>query len=466
MENRYVCQTTAIQVSTVAEEKYVFKPETKRWLLIVLAAGILLTALGLFMAMQGGHESHGGSEGHATAVAESMVASTTAVPPQHEEGIAEEHHGSPTWLKRLYADLWFNNIIFIGLGLIGLFFVAVQFAAAVGWSAGMKRVPLAMGSWLPIAAVLTLAMWFLMKADLFHWTHADLYEKGGADYDKILDGKSGYFYWPGEAGGFPIFYIARMLVFFAMWYIFLVWIRREMRAEDLDADKKHWYKARRFSTFFIIFFAISSSVASWDWIMSIDPHWFSTMNGWYTFASWWVTGLASITLLVLFLKGQGYLKVVNSNHLHDLGKFVFAFSIFWTYIWFGQFLLIYYANMPEETVYFINRMHTAPYSWIFYLTLIFNFVLPFLMFMTRDSKRHTSTLKVVCSVVLIGHWFDFYNMVSPGVVKEAGTVGFLEVGVTLIFVAAFLWVTLQSLSRMPLIGRNHPMLEESLHHHI
>ncbi len=119
--------------------------------------------------------------------------------------------------------------------------------------------------------------------------------------------------------------------------------------------------------------------------MSIDTHWFSTMFGWYMFASWWVTGLAFITLVVVFLKDAGYLKIVNANHLHDLGKFVFAFSIFWTYIWFGQFLLIYYANIPEETVYFIERMKTAPYSWIFFANLFLNFVLPFLLFMTSHG---------------------------------------------------------------------------------
>jgi len=207
-------------------------------------------------------------------------------------------------------------------------------------------------------------------------------------------------------------------------------------------------------------------VAAWDWVMSIDTHWYSTMFGWYVFASWWVTGLAFITLIVAHLKSAGYLKIVNANHLHDLGKFIFAFSIFWTYIWFGQFLLIYYANIPEETVHFIERMHTSPYSWIFYTNLILNFVLPFLLFMTRDSKRQLSTLKLVCPIVLIGHWFDFYNMVTPGVMQEQGGLGFLEIGATLIFLAAFFFVLLGSLSRMPLIGRNHPMLEESLHHHI
>ncbi|MDH5400759.1 MAG: quinol:cytochrome C oxidoreductase, partial [Cyclobacteriaceae bacterium] len=203
-----------------------------------------------------------------------------------------------------------------------------------------------------------------------------------------------------------------------------------------------------------------------DWVMSIDPHWFSTMFGWYVFASWWVTGLAFITLSTAILKKNGYLKMINANHLHDLGKFVFAFSIFWTYIWFSQFLLIYYVNIPEETVYFIQRLTTSPYSWIFFVNLIFNFLLPFLLFMTRDSKRQISLLMLVCPIVLVGHWFDFYLMINPGVMKEQGGVGFMEIGMTLLFGAAFIYVMLSNLSKVPLVAKNHPFMEESLHHHI
>src|SRR5438046_8323061 len=128
-----------------------------------------------------------------------------------------------------------------------------------------------------------------------------------------------------------------MVIFFGLWYMFFMQIKKEMLAEDIDGSVDHWFKARKLSAIFLVIFAVSSSVSAWDWVMSIDPHWFSTMMGWYVFASWWVTGLAAITLVVAFLKDAGYLKVVNANHLHDLGKFIFEFSIFWTYIWFRLF---------------------------------------------------------------------------------------------------------------------------------
>lgn len=448
----------------IAEEKYEFSPEAKKKILIVGIVGIVLFILGIFLAMNsGGH----GEEHASVALTSKMVASAdqgAAAEVTHEA--VEEHHGSPVWLKRVYASLWQNNVFFTGLGIIGLFFVAIQYAAQAGWSAPIKRIPLAMGHWIPISGILMLVLWFVVKADVFHWTHHDLYVAGGATYDKIIDGKSGYFFWPMESGSFPLFFVLRMVAFFGLWYLFFVWIKREMLAEDINGGTAHWTKARSLSAIFLVIFAVSSSIAAWDWVMSIDTHWFSTMMGWYVFASWWVTGLAFITLVVAYLKEGGLLKMVNANHLHDLGKFVFAFSIFWTYIWFSQFLLIYYANIPEETVYFVTRINNSPYSWIFYTNLILNFVLPFLLLMTRDAKRHMSMLKVVCPIVIVGHWFDFFNMVTPGVMQQNGSLGFIEIGLAMVFFAAFLFVTLTALSKVPLVAKNHPMMEESLNHHI
>ncbi len=460
------------------EERYIFKPTLRRNIFILLVAGVAVFGLGLFLAMNS--EGHGeaaghGKEGHASVEATHDMTASLQHETQDEDTSADEHkaeggehHESAGWMKRLFTTLWMNNVFFTGLGIIGLFFVAIQYAAQAGWSSGIKRIPLAMGSWIPYAGILMIILWFVVKGDLFHWSHAGLFDQNSPEFDPIINGKGGFFYWPLAKGTFPAFFMARMVIFFGMWFLFFTWIKREMLQEDLagGVTTTHWLKARKFSTWFLLFFAVSSSVSAWDWVMSIDTHWFSTMFGWYMFASWWVTGLAFITLVVVFLKDAGYLKIVNANHLHDLGKFVFAFSIFWTYIWFGQFLLIYYANIPEETVYFIERMKTAPYSWIFFANLFLNFVLPFLLFMTRDAKRHMTMLKVVCPIVIIGHWLDFFNMVTPGVMHFEGGVGFLEIGTAMIFMSAFLLVVLTALSKMPLFGKNHPMLEESLHHHI
>jgi hypothetical protein len=449
----------------VTEERYVFKPETKRKLYILLAVGVGVFLLGLVLAMSGGgHEASSG--GHATIAGQELVASVQ----QHEAASAGHeatgHHETASWLKRLYTTLWMNNIFFVGIGIIGLFFIAIQYAAQAGWSVGMKRVALAMGTWIPISGILMLILWFVTKHDIFHWTHEYLYNADGGQFDAIINKKAPYFYWPLAAGSFPLFFIFRMVLFFGMWYWFYTMIKKNMLAEDIDPSTSYFFKNKGLSAWFLVFFGASSSIAAWDWVMSIDTHWFSTMFGWYVFASWWVTGLAVITLIVAYLKDAGYLKIVNANHMHDLGKFVFAFSIFWTYIWFSQFLLIYYAHIPEEIVYFVERMKNSPYSWIFYANLILNFALPFLLLMTRDAKRQLSTLKLVCPIIIVGHWFDFFNMVTPGVMKHEGGVGFMEIGIGIIFGAAFLLVVLSNLAKVPLFGKNDPMLEESLHHHI
>jgi len=471
--------------TTVADEQYVFRPETRKKIFWVLGVGVLFFVGGLILSIWEEHsinpeaqvyrngnsyevapekryepETHGGSHDEHAASGEHHAAA------EGEHAAGAEHHESPNWLKRLKSTLWMNNVFFTGLGIIGLFFVAIQYAAQAGWSAGILRIPLAMGNWIPIAGLLMLGLWFFTSHDIFHWTHSYLYDEKGGQYDEIISHKAPFFFFPLAAGSFPLFFILRMVIFFGLWYYFFTVIRKRMLAEDLEASTTFWYKNRVTATWFLIFFAVSSSVAAWDWVMSIDTHWFSTMYGWYVFASWWVSGLAMITLIVALLKEAGYLKVVNSNHLHDLGKFCFAFSIFWTYIWFGQYLLIWYANIPEETVYFIERRFTAPYSWIFYLNLVLNFALPFLLLMTRDAKRHLSMLKVVCPIIIVGHWFDFYNMITPGVMKTTGALGLLEIGTALIFLSVYLLVVLGGLAKIPLVGKNHPMLQESLHHHI
>ncbi|MEP4534558.1 MAG: quinol:cytochrome C oxidoreductase [Cyclobacteriaceae bacterium] len=424
----------------MVDEKFDFTGGTKKNLLIFIGVGIVLTIIGILTVSMGG--------GH------------------HELAVSEEGGHAFHWTQRLFANLWINNVFFTGLAVIGVFFFTIQYAAQAGWSSGIKRIPLSFAAWLPYAGVLMLVIFFASGHSIFHWMSHDVYlpiKEGG---DALIQNKAGYFFWPLHSGGFPFFFVARMVIFFGVWYVLFLKLKSVALSEDLDGGSEKWYKMRKLSAIFLVFFAVSSSMSAWDWVMSIDTHWFSTMFGWYVFASWWVSGLALITLIVVLLKDQGYLSVVNANHLHDLGKFVFAFSIFWTYIWFSQFLLIYYANIPEETIYFFERWKEGPYTSLFFLNLIVNFFLPFLMLMTRDSKRHARILKVVAPIVIIGHWLDFYLMITPGTLKGHGGFGFLELGLMFIYAGAFIFVVLNQLSKMPLVAKNHPMLKESLHHHI
>lgn len=436
----------------MAEEQFQFTAKAKKTLSILAVVGIVLLILGIFSASS---NSHADEAGHAETeqVAESHGEEAHA----SEEHAAEEGHGYH-WSKRIFANLWINNMYFVGLALLGVFFVAIQYVSQAGWSAALIRIPMSFGNWLPIGGILTLAIFLLGGHDIFHWTHEYLYDVNDPRYDAIIAGKEGYLNTP--------FFLARMVVYFVVWYLMFRWIQKKSLEEDLNGSSDYYFKLRGISAGFIVFFAVTSSTSAWDWILSIDTHWFSTMFGWYVFASWWVTALAAITLITVILKEQGYLKIVNTGVLHDLGKFVFAFSIFWTYIWFSQFMLIYYSNIPEETVYFIERLSSDHYSIVFFVNLILNFFFPFLVFMPRDSKRHTVFLKIVTIIVLIGHWFDFYLMITPGVLKENGGFGLLEIGMAIIFGVAFLFVALTGLSKKPLIAKNHPMLKEAEHHHV
>jgi len=191
------------------------------------------------------------------------------------------------------------------------------------------------------------------------------------------------------------------------------------------------------------------------------------MFGWYNFAALWVSGLALITLVIILLRQNGYLSWVTQDHLHSLGQLIFGFSIFWTYVWFAQFLLIYYANLPEEAVYFYRRWEPEFKPW-FWLNIIINFGAPVLLLMSRDAKRLTSRLKWVCIVLLLGHWLDYYMMIMPGTVGAEGRgFSFEEVGTAIGFVGLFVYGMLTALSSFKsLAPKNHPFLEESLHHHI
>jgi hypothetical protein len=202
----------------------------------------------------------------------------------------------------------------------------------------------------------------------------------------------------------------------------------------------------------------------WFWLMSINAHWYSTMYSWYVFASCFVAAIALITLFIVFMKNNGYLELVNREHLHNMGIMIFAFSIFWTYLWFSQFMLIWYANIPEETVYFEPQLHGA-YRGIFWLNLIINFVAPILLLMTRNAKRNYGTMTMMATLILFGHWLDFYMMIFPSISPDHIPFMLADFGIGLGFVGVILLVTGRALTKAPLLARNHPFLKESIIHH-
>ncbi len=372
-------------------------------------------------------------------------------------GLAAITYGFTTNPHRMWANLLVDNFYFMAISLCGTFFVAANYLAQAGWSAVIKRVPEAMGQFLPFAGVFMIIIFFAGGHDLYHWTHKELYNPASPEYDKIIEGKSGWLNMP--------FYSFRLFLYFSVWVLLTFMLRRESMQEDLDGGLKHYNRSMVLSAIFIVFFAVSSSTSAWDFLMSVDTHWFSTLFGWYTFAGLFVTGLTAIALIIIYLKNNNYLQQVNENHLHDMAKYMFAFSVFWAYLWFDQFMLIWYANFPEEVAYFYARWNDG-YKILFIGNFLINFICPFLILMTRDAKRKMRVLQVAGTIILFGHWIDVFLMVMPGTMGKDWGIGIIEIGTFLGFAGLFIWVVLRALSKAPLVAQKHPFLQESYHHHI
>jgi hypothetical protein len=350
---------------------------------------------------------------------------------------------------RIAANLLMNIFYFLGISLIGLFFVAVHAIAESGWQVSVQRIGEAMSSFIPVAGILLLLLFALGGlSSLYEWTHTE-------HLDALLLKKVGYLNVP--------FFMVRFFVYFAGWIILAWLIRKTSLKLDMDGNLYYFNRLRTVSAIFIVFYAITSVTSSFDWLMSIDAHWFSTLYGWYVFSSVLASGTAVIIIFLFMLKRMGYMTQVNSEHVHDLGKYLFGFSIFWAYLWFSQYMLIWYANIPEETIYYYTRLNY--FNNIFFLNLILNLAVPLLLLMTRNSKRMFVVLLPVSVIVFIGHWVDMYQLVMPGVVGKNAGIGLLEIGLTIGFAGLFSLIVFRSLSKAPLVPKNHPFYKESLEYH-
>lgn len=360
--------------------------------------------------------------------------------------------------ERTFLNLLLMSYYFTCVCAAGLFFCAIQYVAQAGWSAGLLRVPQAFAKVLPYASLILV---IVVAAGLFShnlygsWNHAP--GEGGGGGHHFSHSKSVYLS--------PLFFLGRLILFLGAYSIFGLLITKLSVNEDIHGGLKSYDKSIKYSTIFLVIFGFTTPLWAFDTIMSLEAHWFSTMFGWYNFAGMWVSGMAAISIVVVLLRKAGHMPWVKDSHLHNLGIFVFAFSIFWTYIWFAQFLLIYYANIPEETVYFFKRWEGF-YLPLFWLNILINFLAPVLILMSRDAKRKANVLLIVSIILILGHWLDYYMMIMPGTIGEAAGFGIIEVGAILGFAGLFTFSILTSLSKAPLAPKNHPFLEESLNHQI
>ena len=362
----------------------------------------------------------------------------------HAEHVMHQIHNRP------YAALYVAAFFFMMIALGVLAFYAIQYASQAGWSPVLYRVMEAITYYLLPGALIVLLIAIIGDKHIFIWMDPEV-----VAHDEIIQGKSSWLNKP--------WFIIRALIFIGGWSVYRYFSRKFSLAQDNDSGNKYFKLNFRISAAFLVFFIYTESMMSWDWIMSVDPHWFSTLFGWYLLASMLVSGITVIALITIYLKSKGHLDVVNDSHLHDLAKFMFGFSVFWTYLWFSQFMLIWYANIPEEVTYYITRIED--YTIPFFGMIIMNFIFPFLVLINSDYKRIPWFIVMAGIVILVGHYVDVFNMIMPATVVDRWYFGLPEISALAFFSGLFLLIVFYSLSKAPLLVKGNPYIKESENFH-
>jgi len=373
------------------------------------------------------------------------------------KGISSDDHERAIF----WGTLLYNSMFFTMICNACMFFICASTLSMASWYTVLRRVPEALSTMVIIFGSITFLILVYVvlidrNADIYYWLSPD------AKNDHILKGKLGFLN--------PTFFFIWTILTLGLWVILGMRIRSissesDNGPMDEETGKSFIWRNTVTASLFIVWFGLTvGSTLPWLWLMSLDAHWYSTMYSWYTFASTFVSGIALITLWVIYLKNKGYLEYTNEEHLHNLGIYLFAFSIFWTYLWFAQYMLIWYGNIPEETIYFKHRVQ-GPYKGIFFLNLIINFVCPILLLMKKAPKRNYTFMTFMAVLILFGHWIDFYQMVMGSVRKEDGNLSWLDFGIAALFLGLMIFYVPKALAKKPMLPKYNPFLKESIIHH-
>ena len=355
---------------------------------------------------------------------------------------------------RIWANYLIVNYYFLSLSLGAAFFLAIQSISQSGWSAAFKRVPEAMMAYIPIASVFFLLLYFGVH-DLYGWSHGDTVAN-----DPLLQHKSVYLNVP--------FFFLWLIVFFVLWIILTGIMRRISLREDLlnPADQAAvqtlFNKSELFSKIFLFIFAITFSLSAFDWIMSLEAHWYSTIFALKNLVAAFLHGTSILTLIIFILYKRGYFSFLNEYHLHDFARYIFMLSIVWGYFWFAQFMIIWYGNIPEETAYYYIRWNEG-WKVLFFLEIGLNWGIPFLVLLPVKTSRNLTVISIVIFFLIIGQYLDLFMQIIPGTTRML-KFGWMEAGLFLGYAGLFALVVASSLSKARIIPSNHPYLEESLNH--
>ena len=351
--------------------------------------------------------------------------------------------------QRTWANYLLNNYYFLMIALGAAFFVALQYISQAGWSAGFKRGGEAMSGYIPVAAVFFLLIIFGMK-NLYEWSHPEAVAN-----DALIAHKSPYLNVP--------FYYFRLILFFALWILMIWLLRKTSLREDREGGMDLFHKSEHYSKVFIFILAVTVSFSAVDWIKSIDVHWYSTLFALKNFVASFYHGVTILILIVFLLHNKGYFSFLNSYHLHDFSRYIFMLAIVWGYFWFSQFMLIWFGNIPEETVYFVKRWEDG-WKVLFFINIFINWFIPFAVLLPTRTSRSKTAIFAVIIVLIIGHYIDLYMQIMPGTTGVL-QFGFIEIGTFVGYAGLFSLVTGYWLTKAPLVPVNHPYLSESLEHH-
>ena len=343
------------------------------------------------------------------------------------------------------------------LALGAFFFVTVNHLTKAGWSASIRRLAEGMSSYIPVMVVSSIVLLFGVKR-LYPWADPEVVASNA-----MVAAKTSYL-----NGGFMA---ARMLLFGVGAWIFSKLIIGHSLQQDKDGLDQHTHKNLGLSIAYILFFAIFFSLYSVDLLMSLLPTWYSTIFGIYTFAGSFQSALAFLILLIMYMRNKGFVQgYFWDDHMHDVGKFLKAFTVFWAYIAFCQFMLIWYANIPEETEFFLMRSGNSGWMMVSMSLLIFKFIVPFIALLPRWAKRTEGWLASICVLVLVMQYVDIYWLVYPnfafGAEESQVVFGFYEVGLLVGFLGLFLMSLIKFFEKNNLVAIKDPRMHEALHHHV
>ena len=356
--------------------------------------------------------------------------------------------------EHAWTSLLRGHFFFLGVSMCALFFVVIQWVTISMWSAPVRRIAEAFTAYLPFILVSTLLV-FAGSKTLFKWTDVEHMKN-----DPVVAGKFGYLN--------MTFFVIRTLVAVAGWLFFAGKIVGSSLRSDAGGDYKPVYEGnRKLGVAFLVFFAITFSMSAFDQLMSLDPHFFSTMFGVYTFAGSYQTFFAFLSIVVILMKRSGYLKgLVNENHIHDIAKLMFAFTVFWAYTGFSQYMLIWYANLPEETGYFLLRFNDGWTPWTISL-FVGKFFMPFFLLLPRGNKRSEEVVFLTALWIIVMQFLDLNWMIQPQVFEQGPRILFADIGVWLGFLGVFGLLVTRFLKRHNVVAIGDPYLPDSVfHHHI